>query len=57
MRASRPGAAEDAFALAEALCRQAGVAPREGLNDEAPCPEEVLREIGDHREELRRRYP
>jgi len=57
MRGNLPGPAEEAFALAEALCRQAGVAPREGLNDEPPCPEEVLREIGDHREELRRRNP
>jgi len=57
MRASRPGAAEEAFALAEELCRQAGIAPPEGLNGAAPCPEEVLREIGDHREELRRRFP
>jgi len=57
MRASRPGAAAEAFDLAEELCRQAGVAPREGVNVDAPCPEEVLREIEDHREELRRRYP
>jgi Tfp pilus assembly protein PilF len=57
MRASRPAAAAEAFALAEELCRQAGVAPREGLNGEAPCPEEVLREIEDHRRELRRRFP
>ena len=56
MRANRPGPAEEAFALAETLCRQAGAAPREGVNG-APCPEEVLREIEDHREELRRRYP
>jgi Tfp pilus assembly protein PilF len=57
MRANRPGPAEEAFALAEALCRPAGVAPREGVNGDAPCPEEVLREIEEHREELRRRYP
>ena len=57
MNANRPGAAEEAFALAEALCRQAGVAPREGLKEEAPCTEEVLREIEDHRRELRRRFP
>jgi Tfp pilus assembly protein PilF len=57
MRANRPGPAEEAFALADALCRQAGTAPREGVNGDAPCPEEVLREIGDHREELRRRFP
>jgi Tfp pilus assembly protein PilF len=57
MRANRPGPAEEAFALADALCRQAGAAPRAGVNGFAPCPEEVLREIGEHREELRRRFP
>jgi tetratricopeptide (TPR) repeat protein len=57
MRANRPGEAEEAFALADTLCREAGAAPREGLKDEAPCPEEVRREIEDHREELRRRFP
>jgi Tfp pilus assembly protein PilF len=57
MRANRPGAAEEAFALADTLCRQAGVAPQEGVNGDAPCPEEVLREIENHREELRRRFP
>jgi len=57
MRANRPGAAEEAFALAETLCRQAGAAPKEGVNGDAPCPEEVLREIEDHRRELRRRFP
>ena len=57
MHASRPGEAEEAFALAEELCRQAGVTPREGVNGDPPCPEEVLREIEDHRGELRRRFP
>ena len=57
MRANRPGAAAEAFSLAEALCRQAGAAPREGVNGDAPCPEEVRREIEEHREELRRRFP
>ena len=57
MNANRPGPAEEALALAEELCRQAGAAPREGLTEEAPCPEEVLREIEDHRGELRRRFP
>lgn len=57
MRTNRPGEAEEAFALAEKLCRQAGVAPREGVNGDPPCPEEVLREIEDHRGELRRRFP
>ena len=31
MRANRPGKAEEAFALAETLCRQAGAAQREGV--------------------------
>ena len=57
MRVNRPGEAEEAFALAETLCREAGAAPREGVNGDPPCPEEVLREIEDHREELRRRFP
>jgi Tfp pilus assembly protein PilF len=57
MNANRPGAAEEAFAQADALCRQAGGAPREGVKEEAPCPEEVLREIEEHRKELRRRFP
>ena len=57
MNANRPGAAEEALVLAESLCRQAGAAPREGSKEEAPCPEEVLREIEDHRRELRRRFP
>ena len=57
MRANRPGEAEEAFALAETLCRQAGTAPREGVNGDPPCPEEVLREIEDHRGELRSRFP
>jgi Tfp pilus assembly protein PilF len=57
MRANRPREAEEAFALAETLCRQAGAAPREGVNGFAPCTEEVLREIEDHRRELRRRFP
>jgi tetratricopeptide (TPR) repeat protein len=57
MRANRPGPAEEAFAQADALCRQAGAAPKEGVNGDAPCPEEVLREIEAHRAELRRRFP
>ena len=57
MRANRPGAAEEAFAQAETLCREAGAAPREVGSGDAPCPEEVLREIEDHRRELRSRFP
>lgn len=44
MRANRPDAAAEAFALAGAMC-------------DAACPDEVRREIEDHREELRRRFP
>jgi Tfp pilus assembly protein PilF len=57
MNANRPGPAEEAFALADTLCREGGATPREGVNGGTPCPEEVLREIEDHRKELRRRFP
>ena len=57
MNANRPGPAEEAFAMAEKLCREATVASKEGLKEEAPCPAEVLKEIEDHRKELRRRFP
>lgn len=57
MHANRPGESEEAFALADSLCRQPVAAPREGVNDNASCPYEVLREIAGHREELRRRFP
>jgi Tfp pilus assembly protein PilF len=57
MNANRPGPAEEAFAQAEALCRQAGAAPKEGVDGEGPCPAEVLKEIEEHRGELRKRFP
>jgi len=57
MRTNRPVPAEEAFAQAEALCREAGAAAKEGVNGDAPCPEEVRREIEDHHGELRRRFP
>ena len=57
MRANRPRPAEEAFAQAETVCRQAGAKLREGLKGDAPCPEEGLREIEAHRAELRRRFP
>jgi len=57
MHANRPGEAGEAFALAESLCRQAGKVSGEGVNGAPPCPEEVLREIEDHRRELRSRFP
>jgi len=56
MYSNRPEAAEEAFVLAEALCRQAGASPGEGVNGFAPCPDEVLGEIEDHRRELRSRW-
>jgi Tfp pilus assembly protein PilF len=57
MRANRPREAEEAFALAETLCRQAGAAPKEGASVGPPCPDEVRREIEEHRKELRGRFP
>jgi len=57
MRANRPVAAEEAFALATELCGQAGAAPGAGVSGDATCPEEVRREIGEHHAELRRRFP
>jgi len=57
LRANRPGEAGEAFALAESLCRRASAVPREGVSGDPPCPEEVLREIEDHRRELRSRFP
>ena len=57
MRANHPGKAEEAFALAETLCRPAGASRREGVDNVAPCSDEALREIEDHRAELRRRFP
>jgi Tfp pilus assembly protein PilF len=57
MHADRPRAAEEAFASAEDLCRTAGAASQGGGQNGSSCPEEVLREIGGHRQELLRRYP
>jgi Tfp pilus assembly protein PilF len=57
MRANRPEAAEEAFAAAESICGPAGGSPGADARGEAPCPEEVRREIGRHREELRKRFP
>ena len=57
MRANRPESAEEAFALAEKICGEAGADPRESAQGGAPCPEEVRREIDLHRRELRRRFP
>jgi Tfp pilus assembly protein PilF len=57
VRADRPEAADEAFALAEELCGKADAVPREGAQDGSPCTAEVRREIGEHRRELRRRFP
>ncbi len=57
MHANRPGPAGEAFDQADALCRPAGAVPKEGVSGDTPCPGEVRREIEDHREELRRRFP
>lgn len=59
MRLSRPRAAEEAFEEAERRCLGAD-APADGgpaAPGPAGCPDEVLREIREHREELRRRFP
>lgn len=52
MRAKRPAEAEAAFAEAENACE--ALRAREG---EAGCPEGTLREVRDHRRELRERFP
>lgn len=57
MRTNRPESAEEAFALAEALCGEVDAVPRESAQGGSPCPEEVRREIDEHRRELRRRFP
>ena len=57
MRAGRPGAAEEAFSLAEEICGKADAASKEGAQAVSTCPEEVRREIAGHRQELRKRYP
>ena len=57
MRANRPSAAQEAFDRADALCRDAGAAPGAGAGGGAPCTDEVRREIGEHRAELRSRFP
>jgi Flp pilus assembly protein TadD len=57
MRANRPEAAEEAFALAEKLCMEPEAVPGDGARGEPSCPEEVRREIDRHRRELRERFP
>ena len=48
MRANRPASAAEAFAEAEKLCSDPGA---------ADCPEDVRREIEEHRKELLMRFP
>jgi Tfp pilus assembly protein PilF len=61
MLAGSPEGAREAFDAAEEACRLA--AERDGPRDGGPasghagCPEDVRREIADHREELLRRFP
>lgn len=57
MRTNRPGAAEEAFALAEELCGKTDTASQEDAQGGSRCSEEVRREIGEHRQELRRQFP
>jgi hypothetical protein len=57
MRTNRPGVAEEAFALAEELCGKTDTASKESEQGVSPCPEEVRREIAEHRQELRKRFP
>jgi hypothetical protein len=57
MRAGRPEAAEEAFSLAEKLCREADSVPLEGAQGGSPCPGEVRREIDEHLVELRKKFP
>jgi len=57
MRANRPGAAEEAFALAEEICSRDDAAPT-GEGQAGPsCTEEVRKDIAEHRRELRKRFP
>ncbi|MBI5576508.1 MAG: tetratricopeptide repeat protein [Deltaproteobacteria bacterium] len=63
MRANRPEPAAEAFAEAEELCRQGDESARNtsgtaaGETGTVLCPEEVRREIQEHRSELRKRFP
>lgn len=57
MRANLPESADEAFALADALCGEADAVPRKSAQGGSPCTEEVRREIDEHRRELRRRFP
>lgn len=58
MHANRPGPAAEAFSRAEILCREAGPPPGPGGPPAGTgCPEDVRREIAEHRAELQRRFP
>ena len=56
-RANRPESAEEAFALAEKYCIEQDAAQGGSANQAYRCTEEVRREIGEHRRELRKRFP
>ncbi len=51
MHAGSPEAAAEAFDAAEKICTEAAPSTKEA------CSPELLKEIGDHRRELRRRFP
>lgn len=57
MHANRPEEAEEAFALAEKYCMEQGAADGGSPDRASRCTEEVRREIGEHRRELRERFP
>ncbi len=57
MRSGKPGAAEEAFSLAEELCGKSDAGSKETAQGVATCPDEVRREIALHRQELRKRFP
>ncbi len=56
MHADRPEEAEAAFALAEKYCSEPGAAEGGNADRASQCPEEVRREIGEHRRELKKRF-
>jgi Tfp pilus assembly protein PilF len=57
MHANKPEEAEEAFALAEKYCIEQDAAQGGSANQAYRCTEEVRREIGEHRRELKKRFP
>ncbi|HEY7586949.1 MAG TPA: tetratricopeptide repeat protein, partial [Candidatus Deferrimicrobiaceae bacterium] len=57
MHANKPEEAEEAFALAEKYCIEPDSTQGGSANRASPCTEEVRREIGEHRRELKKRFP